>query len=287
MDTEYSKFKHYSTKSKHSGYFFTIDEVLLSQRTSVQQIDYFRNIDVGVVLALDGQIQMTERDEFFYHEMLVHPAMNTHPNPEKVLIIGGGHCGTLNQVVKHACVKEITMVEIDQLVVEGAIQFLPNLALSLDDPRVDLRFEDGFAYLASRVREFDIIIVDSSDPSTITSDSFSGTFYEAASNALAKGGVLVTQGEVPYHPDYNEVHRKILDDLKKHFQFVRFAFFPMPCYATGLFSCVISTNYQDPKHIPTSSIENRIKAIETRFYTPSIHVSSMELPNQIKHLLLH
>lgn len=279
------QFIELASPSLNSGLLFEIEEVLYSRRSKFQKIDFYKTKDYGVLFTLDNIVMLTEKDEFFYHEMITHPALVTHKNPENVLIIGGGDCGTLSQTIKHKNIKNITMVEIDKEVVEASKKFLPSLTAALNDRRVKVLFEDGFKYIKENSNKFDIIIVDSTDPETIATELFSGDFYSAASNALKNNGILVAQTEPPFHDTYVHIRKNIYKNLKKHFTHVNFILFPMPCYPTGYFSVVIASKKFNPLSISKEEIKEKIKDFNLNYYNEEIHFASLAIPEFMKKYL--
>lgn len=277
------QFIEYSSPSLNSGLLYEIEEVLLSKRSKFQKIDFYKTKDYGVLFTLDNIVMLTEKDEFFYHEMITHPAIVTHKNPENLLIIGGGDCGTLTQAAKHKNINNLTMVEIDKEVVEASKKFLPALTKVLDqDKRVNLLYKDGFKYIKENKNKFDIIIVDSTDPETIANDLFSGDFYKSCANALKDDGIFVAQTEPPFHDTYIPVRKKIFDNLKKHFKFVNFILFPMPCYPTGYFSVVLASKKYDPLSLSKDEIKEKIKGFNLKYYNEDIHFASLAVPEFMK-----
>lgn len=171
-----------------------VKEVLHHEKSSYQDVLVFQSMSYGNVLVLDGVIQATERDEFAYQEMIAHIPLNAHPNPKKVLVIGGGDGGVLREVVKHECVDQVTLVEIDEVVVKVAKKFLPAMAAGFQHPKVKVVIGDGFEFLKNNVGTYDVIITDSSDPVGPAEALFSETFYDLMRKSLLPGGIICTQG---------------------------------------------------------------------------------------------
>lgn len=173
-----------------------VKKVLDHHRSLYQDVLVFESTNHGMVLVLDGVIQVTERDEFAYQEMLAHIPLFAHPNPKRVLVIGGGDGGVLREVAKHPSVEEIVICEIDKDVIDAAKKYLPTLAIGYDDPRVTVRVMDGSKFLDENKDSFDVIITDSSDPVGPASVLFETPFYNAMFASLRDGGIVCTQGEV-------------------------------------------------------------------------------------------
>ncbi|RMG03835.1 MAG: spermidine synthase, partial [Nitrospirae bacterium] len=144
-------------------YVYDVEKILLKKKSEYQEIMVFENPYFGRVLVLDGVVQLTEKDEFFYHEMLVHPLMHSHPNPRVVTVIGGGDGGAVREVVKHESVEKVYFVEIDKEVIETSLEFFPTVSSAIKDPRVEIHNMDGAEFVRGRKNEIDVVIVDSTD----------------------------------------------------------------------------------------------------------------------------
>lgn len=171
-----------------------VEKVLHHEKSKYQDVLIFQSTDYGKVLVLDNVIQCTERDEFSYQEMITHLAMNSHPNPKKVLVIGGGDGGVLREVVKHDCVEEAILCDIDEAVIRLSKEYLPNMSAGFNHPKVKVHVGDGFKFLADYQNTFDVIITDSSDPEGPAESLFQKPYFQLLFNALTEGGVITTQG---------------------------------------------------------------------------------------------
>merc|ERR1712000_360713 len=171
-----------------------VNQVLHHEKSKYQDVLIFESSDYGTVLVLDNVIQCTERDEFSYQEMIAHLALNSHPNPEKVLVIGGGDGGVLREVVKHETVKEAVLVDIDEAVIRLSKKYLRGMAVGFQHPAVTTLVQDGFKYLEDQKGQFDVIITDSSDPEGPAETLFQKPYFELLNGALKEGGVITTQG---------------------------------------------------------------------------------------------
>ncbi|WP_462331576.1 polyamine aminopropyltransferase, partial [Schwartzia sp. (in: firmicutes)] len=176
-----------------------VDKQLYTAKSEFQRIDIFDSEEFGRVLALDGYVMLTEKDEFMYHEMIVHVPMCVHPNPQNILVIGGGDGGTVRELVKYDSVKSVDLVEIDEDVVTACKKFLPQTAGKLDDPRVHTYFEDGLKFIRHHEDEYDLIIVDSTDPFGPGEGLFTREFYGNCYRALKEDGIMVNQHESPFY----------------------------------------------------------------------------------------
>lgn len=171
-----------------------VKKVLHHEKSKYQDVLIFESTDHGNVLVLDNVIQCTERDEFSYQEMITHLAMNSHPNPKKVLVIGGGDGGVLREVVKHECVEEAILCDIDEAVIRLSKQYLPKMAAGFENPKVKVHIGDGFKFLNDYKDTFDVIITDSSDPEGPAESLFQKPYFQLLHDALREGGVITTQG---------------------------------------------------------------------------------------------
>ena len=216
-----------------------IKEKVHDFQSPYQRVEVFETTRFGKLMTLDGLVMVTERDEFVYHEMLVHPALFTHTEPKRVLIIGGGDCGTLREVLKHDSVEQVDMVELDQAVTDAAAIHFPTLHAASFDPRARLYFQDGIAWVAdAEPGSYDVILIDSTDPVGPAQGLFSVDFYRNCQRALAAGGVLAAQSESPlFHAD---LIRAMQRDLKAAgFNDVATVDFPQCTYPSGWWSVTI------------------------------------------------
>lgn len=256
-----------------------IDELLYDSRTEHQRLIIFRNATFGRVMALDGIVQTTERDEFIYHEMLAHVPILAHGAARQVLIIGGGDGGMLREVCKHGSVETITQVEIDQSVVDMCRQYLPNhSAGAYEDKRLNLVIADGLEFAQTTEERFDVIISDSTDPIGPGESLFTADFYAACRRCLNPGGVLVTQNGVVFiQMDEVVATARHLDGLFPDWHFYSAA---VPTYVGGImafgWACDDEAFRRQPLDILTQRFDEA--AIETRYYTPEVHRAAFALP---------
>jgi spermidine synthase len=264
-----------------TGIFIKIKELIYSKQSEFQRIDIFDSYNVGRVFALDGITQTMEKYEFMYHEMLVHVAMFAHPNPKRVLIIGGGDGGTLRETLKHQSIEQVDMCEIDEEVVLAAKEYLPKLSYAMEDSRANLMFRDGAAYVAEFDNHFDVIIIDSTDPTAGEGGNlFTETFYENCKNALTEDGILVAHTENPvYDTAWLEMaHSRIKSVFETTKLYTGFS----PQYPSGFWTYTIGSK--------TGSPENRVREdkkleAELEYYTPEIHRASFALPVFLKRIV--
>ena len=178
-----------------------VDKQLYSGKSEFQRIDVFESPEFGRFLTLDGYMMLTEKDEFIYHEMITHVPMAVHPDVKKVLVIGAGDGGVIRELVRYPEIESIDMVEIDSLVVDVCKQYLPQTACRFDDPRLTLHFEDGLRFVRFKENEYDLIIVDSTDPFGPGEGLFTKEFYGNCCKALKDDGILINQHVSPFYHD--------------------------------------------------------------------------------------
>jgi len=251
-----------------------IETVLYSKKSQFQQIDVYKTRSHGKILVLDGIIQLTQADEFAYQEMLAHVPLFAHPNPENVLVIGGGDGGILREIGRHDIVKKIDFCEIDEDVINVSKQFLPDLACGFDDPRVVVHIADGNAFVREKTDAYDVIIVDSSDPIGPGEVLFKKPFYEGLKKALRHNGMIATQGESFFlHKEWAVNLVKMTREL---FAVQAYAYILVPTYPGGHIGICLGSmgpNLNKPIRNISENIQNQLK-----YYSPGIHQASFVLP---------
>eukprot|EP00485_Elphidium_margaritaceum_P003023 CAMPEP_0202706094 /NCGR_PEP_ID=MMETSP1385-20130828/18573_1 /ASSEMBLY_ACC=CAM_ASM_000861 /TAXON_ID=933848 /ORGANISM="Elphidium margaritaceum" /LENGTH=301 /DNA_ID=CAMNT_0049364485 /DNA_START=35 /DNA_END=940 /DNA_ORIENTATION=- len=268
---------------------YKVKKLLVHERTQYQDLVIFESTNHGKVMLLDGVIQLTEASEFIYHEMMVHPALFTHPNPQKILVIGAGDGGVIRELCKHACVQSIDWCEIDGKVIEYAEKYFPQIACSNNDPRVRIHVGDGYKFVAdSKSETYDVIITDSSDPVGPAKMLFTKQFYADCCRILKAGGLLASQSECMF------LDVPLISELVKNSKEVfkngctRYSSMYVPMYPYGQIGCLLNRKYcqkmaandsmnvaQVNRSIP-ESIQNTLK-----YYTPEMHAASFVLPKFI------
>lgn len=248
-------------------------------KTDYQELAVIDTETFGRMLLLDGVIQTTVKDEFVYHEMISMVALNTHPNPAKVLVIGGGDGGTIREIIKHPKVKQATLVEIDGQVIETAKRFLPEISVALDDPKVRVIVDDGIRHVQDNENTYDLIIVDSTDPVGPAVGLFSKEFYQQIYKSLTEDGIFVAQTESPFFN--RDLISRIQKDLADIFAVNKLVLSSIPTYPGGLWTFSMGSKKHDPQQVNKESIAQ----LDTKYYSADIHFSSMVLPPFIKELL--
>ena len=207
-----------------------VKEHLYTGKSDFQDVDVFESEEFGKFLTLDGLMMVTEKDEFIYHDMITHVAMATNPNVKNVLVIGGGDGGTVRELTRYPFIEKIDMVEIDKLVVDVSIEYLPITSSKLSDPRVNLYFEDGIEFVKNAKHKYDLILVDSTDPIGPGEGLFTNEFYTNCYNILSKDGILVNQSESPYYDQFSHEMKRAHSKIKNIFPISKVYQFHMPTY---------------------------------------------------------
>lgn len=273
--------ENWFSETLHPGFQqrFEISEILFRSQTELQDLVIFENPYFGRILALDGVIQTTERDEPCYHEMLAHVPILAHGDAKEILIVGGGDGGALRDVLKHKSVDRATLVEIDRSVVDMCAEYMPSLSDgAFDDPRAEIVIADGVKYVKETDRRFDVIIVDSTDPIGPAIPLFSDEFYADCRNILTADGIVVCQSGVGFvQPDEaRDTYRR----LGRLFDDAALYLTQVPTYAFGYMTLGWGANSPRARATGAETIAARFKAaeIETRYYTPGIHAGCFDLP---------
>ncbi|MCP3968392.1 MAG: spermidine synthase [Lentisphaerae bacterium] len=260
----------------HGGFGIAIEikEKLVSTVSEYQKIELFETANLGKMLVLDDIIQFTEYDEFCYQEMMAHVPLFAHPNPENVLVIGGGDGGVLREIAKHDCVKRIDICEIDQKVIDICREYVPSLAKGYDDPRVNLYVGDGNVYIQDKQQFYDVIIVDSTDPIGPGESLFNEDFYRGMRGALRESGVITSQSESIFL--HQDVIQGLLRIAKKLFTKYSYAGMYVPTYPAGnigLCAASLGPEVEVPARRPSVEMQRQL-----RYYTPEVHEAAFKLP---------
>ena len=255
---------------------FRTEACLHSEKTDYQTIEIHQTTDWGKLMVIDGCVMLTGRDNFLYHEMMTHPALFTHARAKRVVIIGGGDCGTLREVLRHEEVEHVTQVEIDERVTRLAEEHFPELCEANGDARAELLFVDGIKYMAElEADSVDLVIVDSTDPVGPAEGLFNASFYASCHKALRHGGILVQQSESPLaHLELIKAMRAAMRTAGFHA--VRTLPFPQPCYPTGWWSCTMARKGADLTDFRERGAAT--KNFATRYYNAEVHKGALALP---------
>jgi len=263
-----------------SAFSLKVNAKLHDEQTPFQRIEIYDTVHWGKLMTIDGFYMVSTRDNFLYHEMMSHPALFTHPAPKKVLIIGGGDCGTLSEVLKHQEVERAWQVDIDEAVTRLALIHFPELCASNGDERAQVLFDDGIKWVKDAdSASLDIIIVDSTDPIGPAEGLFNKAFYEQCHRILRSGGLLVQQSESPLY------HMKLLKEMhgamrSAGFNDTQTHYFPQPIYPSGWWSA--TTACKDKKIQAFREQDARSKKFKTVYYNADIHRAALAQPEFCK-----
>jgi spermidine synthase len=243
-------------------------------KSKFQEIEVVESESFGKILLIDGVIMLTEADEFCYHEMITHVPLCVHPKAQKVLVIGGGDGGTVREILKHDNIKEIEVCEIDEKVIEISKRHFPYLANSFNDPRVKIYCEDGNKFIKAHKNEYDIIIVDSSDPIGPAEVLFRREFYEAMFQALKDDGIVVTQAESFFY--HSEIIKSLFSFIKEIYPIPEYYYTLVPTYPSG----IIGFTFCSKKYHPINDFNETeaLKLADLRYYNKNIHKAAFNLP---------
>jgi spermidine synthase len=259
---------------------FRVTKKLHEEKTPFQTIAIYDTTDWGKLMTIDGCMMVSTRDNFFYHEMMSHPALYTHTNPKNVVIIGGGDCGTLREVLRHKNVESAIQVEIDERVTRLAEQYFPELCESNNDPRAQLLFIDGIQWMAeAKPESLDVIIIDSTDPIGPAEGLFNAAFYKTCLQALRPDGIIVQQSESPL------AHLPLLTDIRNAlttagFESLQTICFPQPCYPSGWWSGTLARKRGRLDAFREADVA--AKPFATQYYNLDIHRAALAQPEFLK-----
>lgn len=261
-----------------------IDKQLYSGQSDFQRIDVFESYDLGKVLVLDGFLMFTEKDEFIYHEMMVHVPMAVHPEVKKVLVIGAGDGGVIRELSGYKNIERIDLVEIDPMVVEVCKKYIPQTSLKMEDPRVHIYYEDGLRFTRRKDDYYDLIIVDSTDPFGPGESLFTKEFYGNSYKALKEDGIMVNQHESPFYPQdalaCKRAHKRIVDS----FPIARIYQAHIPTYPSGHWLFGFASKTYHPLKDLNEERWNERKLV-TKYYTTKLHLGAFYLPKYVEEIM--
>ena len=256
-----------------------ISQTLHTEASEFQRIDIIETNQFGRMLVLDGMVMTTVKDEFVYHEMISHVAMNTHPNPKKVLVVGGGDGGAIREVIKYPSVEKAVLAEIDGRVIELSKQYFPEISCGLDDRRVEIQVGDGIAHVRNHPNQYDVILVDSTEPIGPAEGLFAKEFYDSIYAALKHDGIMVAQTESPFFN--SDLISRVYRDIQSVFPITRLYLANVPTYPSGLWSFTMGSKMYDPLEVAAE----QLRVTETKYYSGDIHKSVFSLPKFVGDLL--
>lgn len=263
-----------------------VDKQLYTSQSDFQRIDIFESQEFGRFLTLDGYMMLTQKDEFIYHEMMVHVPMAVHPNVKNVLVIGGGDGGTVRELIRYETIENIDVVEIDEEVVKACVAYLPQTACGFEDERVHMYYEDGLKYIRKHVDTYDLILVDSTDPFGPGEGLFTKEFYGNCYKALKEDGIMVNQHESPFYKEdayaMQRAHKRIVESfpISKVYQA------HIPTYPSGHWLFGFASKKYHP--IDDQRVEEwKALGIQTKYYNEQLHKGAFALPNYVEQMLEH
>jgi spermidine synthase len=272
----------YTEKTGKSGLTLQVRETLFRGQSEFQDVAILDTYDYGRMLTLDGLVMTTERDEFVYHEMIAHVPMTAHPNPRRVLVVGGGDGGTVREVLRHAGVEQVDLCEIDGMVIEQSRKWLPTIAGALDDPRVTIHVRDAVAFVAEKTDAYDVILIDSTDPIGPGEGLFTEAFYRDCLRALTSEGILAAQTESPFAmPD---AFARAYSKLYKVFPVVNCYFGIIPTYPGNLWTWSFCSKLHGPfDQLATKDLASLEET--SRYYNADLHRGAFALPTYVRRML--
>ena len=279
MELWFSEF--HAPDVKHS---IRVDRHLYSHKSDYQQIDIYETPEFGRVLTLDGNVMLTERDEFIYDEMITHVPMAVHPNVQDVLVIGAGDGGVVRELARYDSIRCIDLVEMDDQVVKACRMYLPENASRLDDARVHIYFDNALRFIRRCHAQYDLIIVDSTDPFGPSEGHFTREFYGICYNALRDDGILVNQQGSPFYRHDAEAMQRSHKRIATTFPISRVYQAHIPTYAAGYWLFGFASKKYHP--IDHFNKEKWLSLnLKTNYYTVRLHVGAFYLPAFMERLL--
>jgi len=260
---------------------------LFSKQSDFQQIDIFDSNEFGKILTIDGLMMANEKDEFIYHDMIVHPAMATNPHIKRVLVIGAGDGGTVRELTRYASIEHIDMVEIDEVVTRACQEHLPLTASKLEDSNVNLIFDDGLKFAQNaKDGEYDLVIVDSTDPVSVGAGLFTTEFYTDCFRILSETGILVNQHESPYFETYAKEMKRAHGKIADIFPIAEVYQAHIPTYPSGHWLFGFASKGLHPVKDIQADCWNEL-GLATKYYNTDLHVGAFALPTYVKEMLVN
>jgi spermidine synthase len=276
--------EHYNGST---GLTVGLNKLLFSETSEYQTVEIYDTDTWGNLMTIDGMVMLSEKDEFVYHEMLIHPALISHPNPKRVLIIGGGDGGSAREALKHPSVEVVDMVEIDETVVRASKLHMPGVG-AFDNPRLNVKYEDGIAFVQNVTTPYDVIIIDGSDPVGPAQGLFQKQFFQNCYDALAENGILSAQTESPWVPAYYDSMRSVFFALDDIFQVSKMYLAFIPLYPAGMWSMAFASKGVNP--LSDDIVSKAEDACVTylsglKYYNASLQTGAFALPNFVADII--
>lgn len=267
--------------SEHVQLSLRIKEQLFNKQSDYQHVAVLDSYEFGRMLSLDGCLMVTEKDEFIYHDMIVHVPMATNPDIKQVMVIGAGDGGTIRELTRYPGIEHIDMIEIDPMVVEVCKEYLPQTACKLEDPRVHIYYEDGLKFVRRKANEYDLVIVDSTDPFGPGEGLFTKEFYGNCYNCLNEKGILVNQHESTFYDAYLNAMKRAHQRIREIFPIAKVYQAHIPTYPSGYWLFGFASKYYDPIKDLKEDKWNAL-GLKTKYYNTKLHIGSFALPNYVK-----
>ncbi|MDZ7715031.1 MAG: polyamine aminopropyltransferase [Balneolaceae bacterium] len=271
----------------NTGLTVGVNELLFSEQSDYQLVEVYDTDTWGNLMTIDGMVMLSEKDEFVYHEMLSHVGLFSHPNPERVLIIGGGDGGTAREAMRHESVTHVDMVEIDETVVRASKEFLPEVG-DWDNPKLNVLFEDGIKFVQNISKPYDVIIIDGSDPVGPAEGLFEKKFIQACYDGLTDTGVLVAQTESPWVESYHKSMHQVFSSLDLIYELSKMYLAYIPLYPAGMWSFAFASKGANPQSSDTiERVEEGMLSFgeHLKYYNKEIHQGCFALPNFVKEII--
>ena len=271
--------------SKDVRFSIKVNKQIYTKESKFQRIDILESEEFGKILTLYGLIMVTGKDEFIYHEMITHIPMAVNLNIKKVLVIGGGDGGCVRELTRYKTIEEIHMVEIDEEVVKACKEFIPKTACKLNDERVKIFYQDGLRFVRTKENEYDLIIVDSTDPFGPGEGLFTKEFYGNCYKALTEDGILVNQHESDYYTDYANSMKRAHKRIQEIFPVCEIYQAHIPTYPSGHWLFGFASKKFKPVKDLKEKEWNELN-IKTRYYNTRLHEGAFALPNYVNEMMV-
>lgn len=273
--------------NERTGLTVGIEKVFFSEQTPYQKVEILETDTWGKMMTIDGMVMLSEKDEFVYHEMLSHAGLFSHPNPERVLIVGGGDGGTAREVMRHQSVLHVDLVEIDEAVIRASKKFLPQVG-DWNNPKLNVLIEDGIDFVKNIDDPYDVIIIDGSDPIGPAEGLFENEFMQACYDGLAADGILTAQTESPWVQDYHKSMKQVFAALDDIYEVSKMYLAYIPLYPAGMWSFAFASKGADP--LSNATMQRAEQGLTTfgselDYYNADIHRSCFALPNFVADII--
>jgi len=270
-----------------TGLSVGINKTLFSEQTPYQKVEVLQTDTWGNLMTIDGMVMLSEKDEFVYHEMLSHGGLFAHPNPERVLIVGGGDGGTAREVMRHNSVRQVDMVEIDEAVIRASKKFLSKVG-DWENPKLNVLITDGIEFVKNIEDPYDVIIIDGSDPVGPAEGLLETDFIQACYDGLTTDGILTAQTESPWVHDYHKSMQQVFAALDDIYEVAQMYLAYIPLYPTGMWSFAFASKGTDPLSKDTFEMaEEGIRQFgsKLKYYNPEVHCGCFALPNFVADII--